>query len=138
MEIFRKIAEWFAGGEKKQGKKLVYNDSYAYVNEKKGEHPFRGFTGHISFDEETECDVENADFDLVVGNPNYLDGTQEYRAPWSRAVNQIHWYKGNVVKGDLRCDRFESGVFNGTTLIIVKNTMKGDFKGKTLNENVPY
>lgn len=115
---------------------IAKNNEVEFTNEK-GVRDFKGFTGHISFDECTECDVENADFTVCITNPGYLDGTLDYHAPWSRGVNFITWHNGTVVNGSLKCAEFENGDFNGDTLI-VRHRMSGRFNGRKLCENVVY
>ena len=134
--IIDKFIELF-GFEKKGQKKIAYNDDFVLLNEK-GEHRLKHFTGHISFDEFTECDVEDATLDFYIGNPSYIDWTVPCHAPLSRGVNSIVWHDGTVVSGNLKCREFENGNFNGDTLVIVKNTMNGTFNGKELHELLPF
>lgn len=138
--MFEKIKNWFCGifgGEdKKSIKRIAWNDSFELLNEK-GTFELNDFTGHISF-ERTECEVEHATLTVVIGNTGYADGTVEYHAPWSRGVNRIVWHDGVVKSGDLCCHGFEKGVFNGGTLLVAKGSMKGEFNGKELHENLPF
>jgi len=136
MGIFNKIKNWLGFGDGKSTKKIAYNDDAFAIYNVKGKHRVEAFTGHISFGDMTECDVVNATIDFVIENPGYIDGTVEYHAPWSRLVNQLYWRDGTVKNGKLRCNSFDSGEFNGDTLVIVKNKMNGKFNGKTLNEYV--
>ena len=132
--MFEKIKKWF-GKEQKPKKRIAWNDTFELLNEK-GTFDLKDFTGHISFGERTECDVEHADITFVIGNPRYIEG-DAYHAPWSRGVNYIVWHNGIVVKGNLCSRGFENGEFRGDKLLIVKDAMKGVFKGVELHEYLP-
>lgn len=117
--------------------KIIAKNADVELKNKQGMFQLTNYTGHLSFDECTECDVENATLSICITNPGYLDGTLDYHAPWSRGVNFITWHNGTVVNGSLKCDEFENGDFNGDTLI-VRHRMKGHFNGRKLCENVVY
>ena len=135
--MFEAVKKWFGLKKNKQEKRIAWNEGFELCAGN-GTYILEGFTGHISFDERTECDVENATLTFIVGNVGYLDGSASYHAPWSRGVNRILWKDGIVTGGNLCCFEFEQGRFNGEKLLIVKDSMRGEFNGKELHENLPY
>lgn len=133
--MFEKIKRWLRGQDGLP-RRIAWNDTFELLN-KKGIFDLKDFTGHVSFGERTDCDVEHADITIVIENPGYIEG-RPYRAPWSRGVNRLVWHDGVVVGGDLCSRGFEKGEFRGGKLLVVGDSMKGVFNGAELHEHLPY
>ena len=139
IEMFKWLAKIFSSGKPDKegsvshGKKLAYNNSLC-VRNSRGTFSVLDFTGHLSFDKFTECDVENATLLLTVGNPLLLENTEEH-VPSSKSGNYIDWYDGVVTHGNLHCRTFNKGLFKGHALYLNSMEMGGEFRGIYFERN---
>lgn len=136
-KMFKWLVKLFSGKTDKivkHGKKVVYNDKKCIRNAR-GLFSVVDFTGHISFDKYTECDVENATFLMTIENPSLLEENEEEYVPSSKSGNHIDWYDGIVRHGKLHCRTFQNGEFHGHALYLNSKEMGGEFKGVYLERN---
>ena len=118
-------------------KRVAYNGFRTVVSNREGVYELVDFTGHLSFDKDTECDVENASLDIVIERPEFIEDNTMDNEIDSTNFNRIYWHDGTVVRGNLHCHTFENGFFNGRSLI-VKGKMHGEFHGVFMSENSLY
>ncbi len=135
--MFKTIKRWLFGSPtfQFQKKKILWNDDYCIENGE-GEYNVVDFTGHISFDIDTECDVEHATFILVIRSPSDLEEENRKDADRNNG-NMIYWKDGVVTKGNLHCQCFSKGEFRGRSLL-VRGKMEGVFKGVFLSQGSLY